>query len=356
MRAALIRKLSALLATWLALMCCIQLPAAKAERTSGFLPSRYYAGTFYKARPSSELTTILLIGYDHQSGGEMEQLHGYNNGGQSDFLMLVVLDHQARQVRLLQIDRDTMTDVKPTSAWGQKLSARDMQICLAHAYGDTREGNNANAVWSVENMLQISGDGDGAQIDWYLAMDISGISRLNDLLGGVTVTIPYDMTALDPAMTQDAVLTLNGKQAEIFCRGRYGVGDQTNASRMERQRAYLSAAGDRLMQLIKADAEFGMKLLDGMGVIYDRAVDAGNPFVSHDDGTPAGNANGTYLMSSETRSGMVNTLLRAAEYEVLETETLPGVHSLGVNGYVRFDLEPEAAVKWMLGVFFTAAE
>lgn len=325
---------------------------ARAEYVSGFLPTRMYEGVMYKARPPAELTTILLIGYDHYAEGNPEELHGYNNGGQADFMMLVVLDHKVSQVRLLQFDRDTMTDVKPTSAWGKQLSARDMQICLAHAYGSTRESNNANAIWTVENLLQISGDGDGAQIDWYVAMDISGISRLNDLLGGVTVTIPYDMTRFDAAMTEGATLRLTGRQAEAFCRGRYGVGDQTNASRMERQRQYLSAAGDQLLLRLKESVDFGGQLLDGMGVIYDRAVGS-NPFVSQDEGTPAGSADGKYLMSSETRSGIINALARAAEYEVMDTETLPGTHSLGDNGYIRYDLEPEAAVRWMLEMFYT---
>jgi len=340
----------------LLLMLLIGCTTAHAASSAGFLPTRIYNDVTYKARPASELTTILLIGYDHRSEGVPEELHGYNKGGQSDFLMLVVMDHQTEQIRLLQIDRDTMTDVKPTSVWGKQLSARMMQICLAHAYGSTREANNANTIWTVERMLQISGDGDGAQIDWYLAMDISGISRLNELLGGVTVTIPYDMSAHDPAMTEGAVLKLNGKQAEIFCRGRYGVGDQTNASRMIRQRAYFSAAGDQLVNLIRQDKNFASELLDGMGVIYDRAVSSTNPFVNRDEGTPTGNANGKYLMSSETRSGMVNTILRAVEYEVQEVETLPGQHSLGPDGYIRYDLEKDAAVQWMLSVFFTMVD
>ena len=34
---------------------------------------------------------------------------GYRDGGQSDFLLLLVLDHKNKTIRQLQIDRDTMT-------------------------------------------------------------------------------------------------------------------------------------------------------------------------------------------------------------------------------------------------------
>ena len=61
-------------------MMCTAVHAA-AEFSFGFLPTRTYDGKRYEARPSSELTTILLIGYDHDLEGEMSELHGYSNGG-----------------------------------------------------------------------------------------------------------------------------------------------------------------------------------------------------------------------------------------------------------------------------------
>lgn len=339
------------------LLAVLLVPASGyARASSGFLPTREHDGVCYEARPPAELTTILLIGYDHQAYGMEEELHGYSGGGQADFLMLVVMDHQQEQVRLLQIDRDTMTGVKVTDYKGNQRSARLLQICLAHAYGDTREKNNANTVWSVENLLGIAEKNDGAQVDWYMAMDISGISRLNDLLGGVTVTITDDMTAFDPAMAAGATLRLTGKQAEIFCRSRYGVGDQTNASRMQRQRLYMTAAGQQLAALIREDAGFASQLLNGMGVIHDSAVDSDNPFARTDGGTPSGNAQGKYLMSSETVSGIVNVLSRAIYYEVLPVETLSGVHTRGTDGYIRFEPEEGAALEWALSVFYRVME
>ena len=67
---------------------------ALADYSFSFLPRREYQGTIYEARPSAEITTVLLIGYDHQSFGTVKELHGYSNGGQSDFILLLVAKNQ----------------------------------------------------------------------------------------------------------------------------------------------------------------------------------------------------------------------------------------------------------------------
>lgn len=328
---------------------------ALADYSFSFLPRREYQGTIYEARPSAEITTVLLIGYDHQSFGTVKELHGYSNGGQSDFMLLLVVDHENRTIRQLQIDRDTMTPVYVTDITGKQHKRSSLQICLSHAYGDTREKNNANAVLAVETLLGIEAPGDGAQIDWYLAMDISGIRLLNDLLGGVTITIDEDMTAYDPEMIAGRTMKLSGKQAEHFCRGRYYVGDQTNASRMMRQRQYLNAASEVLRQRMKEDIDFGMYLLEEMGVIYDRSTAASaDPFSFSDPvkGTPSGLLEGYYLTTNESQSEIVGLLARAIDYELLETETLPGEHVIGTSGYIEFRMEKDAALRWALDVFY----
>jgi len=340
----------------LALLLMAMAVAVPAQAANGFLPVREHEGVIYEARPAAELTTILLIGYDHHADGQEEELHGYSNGGQSDFLLLMVLDHVEQQIRMLQINRDTMAEVKLTDYKGRQLDPRWLQICLAHAYGNTREKNNANTIWSVERLLRIEGKKDGAQVDWYVAMDISGITRLNDLLGGVTVTLTDDMTNLDPVMEKGARIRLMGRQAEYFVRGRYHVGDKTNASRMERQKQYLESAADQLKARMRENADFAAQLLNDMGVIYDKAVDSDNPFARQDEGTPTGEEQGRYLMSSETVSGMVNALGRCINYEVLPTERLPGVLTQGADRYMRFEVEENAGLEWALSVFYRVAE
>lgn len=338
----------------LAILLTVSTVPALGDVGFGFLPERTYDGQRYQARSPSETTTILLIGYDHQSDGDVVELHGYSSGGQADFLLLVVLDHRTKEIRMLQIDRDTMAQVRVTDSNGNQHTRSSLQICLAHAYGDTREKNNANTVLAVETLLGIADPDDGAQIDWYVAMDISGISRLNDLLGGVTVTIESDLTEIDPSMTKGSVITLSGSQAEKFCRGRYGVDDQTNASRMVRQRQYISAAGVSLKNLIRSDANAGATLLDDMGIIYVResSVDGAFGSARSTRQTPSGEVDGKYLMTNAMKKTIVNEMARAVQYEMRDAETLPGNHSIGSDGFIRYDIEEDAAIRWALDVFY----
>lgn len=337
-----------------AMMICMA--AIEAKAFNGFLPVRTYDGRVYEARPSSETTTILLIGYDHAAQGEVEELHGYSSGGQADFLLLVVLDHRFDRIHMLQIDRDTMTRVRVTDANGRQHDRSNLQICLAHAYGNTREQNNANTVLAVETLLGIEAEDDGAQIDWYMAMDISGISRLNDLMGGVRITFTEDMTDIDPAMKAGVTLTLTGDQAEAFCRARTGVGDQTNVSRMGRQRQYLSAAGAQLMQLLRQNVNNGTRILDGMGVIYDQSAADAFGFGASASATAVGDAQGHWLMTDALKKRIVNDMALAAGYELMEPDTLPGVHSRGSNGYVCFEPEAGSAIEWALDVLYVCED
>lgn len=332
--------------------------AAQAE-TAGeisFSPTRKYEGTTYEARGTGNVTTVLLIGYDHKDQGELiPNQEGFIYGGQSDFLLLLVIDHESKQVRQLQFDRDTITPVKFYSKKGAYYGTRKLQICLSHAYGDTQEMNNRNAIWAVENLLGIAGEDDGAQVDLYLSMDITGIDRLNDLLGGVSVPINDDFSYYDPTMIPGTTMTLTGAQAQIYCRQRYYIGDQSNASRMERQHIYMKAATQKLRGLLKKDANYAMELLNGMGVIYDHTRDVNEELdfsFTTETGTPVTDTPTHYLMTNKPLSSIVSLLMRAVEYDVGEVETLPGEHQIGISGHMEFTAEENAGVEWALDALY----
>ena len=56
----------------------------------------------------------------------------------------------------------------------------------------TEEASCENTLNAVENLLE------GADIEYYVAMNMDAIGILNDALGGVTVTLEDDFTAADP--------------------------------------------------------------------------------------------------------------------------------------------------------------
>ena len=169
----------------------------------------------------------------------------------------------------------------------------------------------------------------GIQVDGYYALNLDGIVPLNDLLGGVTVTLEDDFTAQDPAMAAGTTLMLQGNQAEIFVRSRTSVGDGTNASRMARQQAYLSSAMELLVEKIRANANFIDALFDGLK---------------------------PYAVTSLSRGRLLNEVNRAVGYQNLGALTLPGEHRVGNEGFTEFHPDPDALMRLVLDVFYLPAD
>lgn len=340
----------------MSVMLLLPLMTASADSFS-FMPTREFEGVTYEARSSSDITTMLLIGYDHNDGGTLNEIpEDYIQGGQSDFLLLLVFDHENKTIRMLQPNRDTITPVRYYTRAGEYRGLRDLQLCLSHAYGDTQELNNKNTIWAVENLLGISGEDDGAQIDYYISMDISGIAKLNDLMGGVTVHIEDDFSAVDPTMVMGTTMKLTGAQAEYYCRGRHHVADSTNLNRMKRQRIYMAAASKQLKEMITADPEFAYELLNGMGITFDttKDLDVGFGFTTTDSrGTPITDTPSHYLMTNQSLDGLVALLLRVINYDIGSTEVLPGNSSVNATtGFMEHIVEENAGLKWSLDALY----
>ena len=351
----MLRKFFICFAALVLVLCQLTVSAEKGMAIS-FMPTREYEGVTYEARSSSSLTTVLLIGYDHMDNGALiDDQEGYNQGGQSDFLLLLAIDHENKEIRQLQFDRDTMTEVKFYSKYGANYGTRRLQICLSHAYGDTQELNNSNAIWAVENFLGIEKDNDGAQVDIYLSMDITGIGHLNDLLGGVTVPINDDFSHYDPTMKLGTTMKLTGEQAHIYCRQRYYIGDQSNKNRMARQRVYMKAATEVLKDKVSENPNYATELLEGMGIIYDttRTLDANFGFTLSDNkGTPITDTPTHYLMTNKSLDALVSLLAQVMDYDIRQVENIPGEHQVGASGYIEFIPEEDAGVKWALDALY----
>ena len=260
----------------------------------------------------------------------------------------------------MQFDRDTMTPIKLVATNGKDAGTRRLQLCLAHAYGRTREENNRNTIWAVEKLLGIEKADDGAEIDYYISMDISGINKLNELVGGVTVTIPNDdLLALDPTLKGGETIKLTGMQAEYFTRTRYDTAEPTNEARMARQRIYLNSLETLLEEKIRANVNYVNTLLNEMGMIFDRTttLDSGFGFTTDDaTGTAITDTTDHYLMANVSIDNLALLANRVMDYEVLDVETLNGVHSLGSDEHIHFDLYENEALNWTLKTFYTEAD
>jgi LCP family protein required for cell wall assembly len=181
-----------------------------------------------------DIEAYLLIGTD-DSGREADEKSDTYHGGMADFMLLFVMDKTSNEYGFLQINRDTMTDVRLLDDNGEELGWDEMQICCAHWYGTSAEMSCENTVETTSDFLG------GLPIDGYYSISMHDVDRLNQSVGGVEITIPEDMTSTDPAFKEGATLTLTDEQAEKFVRARQGTGDGENTSRMERQVLFMNA-------------------------------------------------------------------------------------------------------------------
>ncbi len=215
------------------------------HRTAAELKEVTYKGKTYRQRP--KLESYLFLGIDEM--GPAVGTQSYIAGGQADAQMLLVLDNAACTWQVLQINRDSMVAVPVISMMGTVPYTLVQQIALAHAYGNGREQSCENNVAAVSMML------DDQQIDGYFSLNMGGIGILVDLVGGVTLTVGSDFSAVDPSLVEGETITLNGEQALEYVRTRQNVDDQTNLARMSRQREFLTAFEEQLRGM---DPEFAV--------------------------------------------------------------------------------------------------
>ena len=208
-------------------------------------------GQTYQQR--RKVRSYLFIGVDMQ--GEATGVDNYIQGGQGDVQMLLTIDDLNRTWQILQLNRDSMVEVPVLGVQGDVVSSEFQQLCLAHSYGNGKESSCENNVNAVSDLL------DKQEINGYFALNMDAIGILNDLVGGVTVTVNADFTAVDPTLVEGQQITLNADQATEFVRNRQNVGDETNLNRMSRQREFMKG----LLNSIKGkDVSFAQDIYNGL--------------------------------------------------------------------------------------------
>lgn len=270
-----------------------------------------YQGTTYVAREGIE--SYLFMGIDVE--GPAKGSKSYIGGGQADVQLLLVVDRFNRTWQMLQINRDSMVEVPVLGVNGTEVSSEYQQIALAHSYGNGLESSCENNVTAVSRMFQ------NQTIHGYMALNMDAISIINDQVGGVEVTVLDDFSQLDPSLVKGQTVTLTGTQALTYVRGRQGVGDETNLSRMARQEQYLNALYAKLT-----------------GLSTDTAV---NLFQSVDD-----------YMVTNMGNQWLKLMDRLEEYTKLEPVTIEGENYLDEQGATAYQLNEDSLKQVMIQLFY----
>lgn len=158
-------------------------------------------------------TNVLILGVDHAFGSR------------SDTIMVLHIDPEAKTAGLISIPRDTL-GVLPGRGLGK--------INHAFAYGGVELSKS-----TVEQFLEI-------EIPYYVVINLSGIIKIIDDLGGIIINVEHRMYYVDYAGDlnidlQPGVQKLSGQQAMGYLRYRHDGGDFKRISRQQNFLAALSA-------------------------------------------------------------------------------------------------------------------
>ena len=195
---------------------------------------------------NKNISNILLIGID--STGPMETCATYGDQARADNIDLISFNSQDKSVKIMPISRDTMTDVTKFSAKGYEVGKIKTHLGFAYSYGNGGNESSMNVCDAVSDFLY------GTEVYKYVTTNLDSIGYANDLIGGVTVTVPNnDLAFRYPEMTEGNKVEMTSSNVADFLRYRNTDVDGSNTGRMERQQAFLEAYVKKLETMSKDD-------------------------------------------------------------------------------------------------------
>lgn len=210
-----------------------------------------------KYRYNNRITTILYAGVD--STGKMEETAQYGNKARADSIQLVVLDEKKSKISVVSINRDTMTKIRQYSLDGTNMGLYQTHIGYAYSYGDGGKVSCENLCEAVSMLFG------GVPVKRYVVTNQDSMPYINDLVGGVTVTVPNnDLEEEYPEFYEGAEVTLDDTTIRPFLQYRDTLIDFSNEGRMERQRAFAVAYADKVKSLDQSHLEKLWDSLDSM--------------------------------------------------------------------------------------------
>lgn len=226
-----------------------------------------YDGKAY--RYNEEIITVLFMGIDQRSKEIEEQTEVSGESGQADTIFLLVMDEKARKMKVIGISRDTMTAIKIFDYKGNYLGEAVNHLGLAYAFGDGKESSCQYMTDAVSNLFY------GIPIHSYVAVNMEAVARINDAVGGVTVTVTEDMKESGMKWAKGEKVTLKGKEALNFIRWRDTSVHHSNEQRMARQKQYIMAFMSQAVQAVAQSPTLPVTLYQSMAkeMVTDIGID-----------------------------------------------------------------------------------
>jgi LCP family protein required for cell wall assembly len=211
---------------------------------------------------TSAVKAYLLLGVDNT--GSLQEDLPIDKIGLSDGIFLVAHNTARNTVKIISIPRDTMTLISYTDENNQVIGQRVDHINYAWMYGDGHELSGRYTSEAVSHLLG------GLPLDGYMAGSIALIGELADFVGGVPVTIgEEEVVKASDTFQPGKTVVLKGDLAEKYVRYRDTTEDFTAIERLTRQKKYIVAFEN---QLIQRQRENSKTIPDMMNVIQGNII------------------------------------------------------------------------------------
>ena len=167
-----------------------------------------------------DVVNILLAGIDYEEG------RNYDDGmGLTDVVMYISYDVKGNKISMLQIPRDTYVGENVPTGGTKKLNAV------------ARLGELDPA---IANLAEVVNDQLSLPIDNYITIDMDAFKEVINALGGIEVTVPFDIEDDFGNVLEAGTNVLDGATAEFMVRQRHAYSN-SDLGRLEMQRYMYSA-------------------------------------------------------------------------------------------------------------------
>ena len=164
-----------------------------------------------------DVVNILCAGIDFEEGRE------YPNGmGFTDVILYVSFDMKANKISMLQIPRDTYIGETTTTG---KINAVALQ------------GKSDPPIAALATLVNQQFK---LPVDYYVTIDMDAFKAIVDAIGGIEVTVPFDITDDYGNTLHAGTQVVDGATAEFMVRQRHNYGN-ADIGRLEKQRYMYSA-------------------------------------------------------------------------------------------------------------------
>lgn len=171
-----------------------------------------------------EPVSVVLFGTDDD-----EARNEIMMGQRSDTIMVVTLNPDSGEGRIVSIPRDTRAEIV----------GRDSVEKINHAYA---YGGPMMAKDTVENFLDVP-------IDYFVSINMDGFTNIIDEVGGITVTSNDTFDQSGYSFVSGETYEMDGDMALAFSRARYDPGSGGDAGRQQRQQQIVQAIASELLSV-----------------------------------------------------------------------------------------------------------